>query len=169
MKKGLPETQPIGFRQPIPPAYFVCRVRAMGTHAAACHSKPCVPHKSYTACKGYLKTRHKRLPETRVPIFQVAFSQASAAGWALITHVAMRKGLPETSRFGFRQPIPPAYFVCRVRATGTHATACHSKPHKPYTARKGYLKTRIFIFQVACAADWHCHADSWQTMPSFGR
>ena len=44
-----------------------------------------------------------------------------------------------------------------------------SKPHKPYTARKGYLKTRIFIFQVACAADWRCHADSWQTMPSFGR
>lgn len=35
---------------------------------------------------------------------------------------------------------------------GTHAVVCYSKPrvpYKPYIACKGYLKTRIFIFQVA--------------------
>ena len=38
---------------------------------------------------------------------------------------------------------------------GTHAVVCHSKPrvpHKPCIACKGYLKTCIFIFQVAYAA-----------------
>ena len=35
---------------------------------------------------------------------------------------------------------------------GTHAVVCYSKPrvpYKPYIACKGYLKTRISIFQVA--------------------